>query len=464
MKKERTILNSLLNNDLYFKEVYPFLRADYFSGSDNYVEKELFKSIVGFVSIYNKPPTVDALKLMISDSSKDTEIKKESIEVLNEISSPLNVDLEFLLKDTEKFCKQMALENAIITSMEVIQGTSKKKQDVGSIPDIIREALSVSFDVNIGHDYTEDAEKRWEFYHSHVDRLPFDVEALNRVTGGGVPKKTLNVIVAGPNVGKSLAMCHLATHYLKSGKNVLYITMEMAEERISERIDANCLDMPLSNLKDLDKATYLKLMNNFKKNHPLGKLIVHEYPTVGASVLEFRRLLAELELKKAFKPDVIFVDYLNICASSRMKQNGTINSYTYIKAISEELRALGQEMECPIWTAAQVNRTNFSNSDMDMTGIAESFGINATADFILAIITTEELERMGKFLMKQLKNRYSDVTQNKRFYVGVDRSRMRLLDLGNDSEDTFESDEKQRGILDKGNENKFGGFYFGDEE
>lgn len=461
MKKERIILNSLLNNDSYFKEVYPFIKSEYFSGSDNYIEKEIFKSISSFISIYNKPPTIDALKLMVAESPKDSETKNEYVEVLNEISTPVQFDLNFLISDTEKFCKQMALENGIIHAMEVIQGKSKNKQDVGSIPDIMKDALSVSFQTDIGHDYVEDASKRWDFYHNKEDRIEFDVEFLNKITGGGIPKKTLNVLVAGPNVGKSLVMCSFASHYLRTNRNVLYLTMEMAEEKISERIDANILDLPLSNLKELDKNTFLKLVNKFKTNHPLGRLIVHEYPTVGASALDFRRLLNELELKKNFKPDVILVDYLNICSSSRIKQNGSVNSYTYIKAVSEELRSLGQEAECPIWTAAQVNRSNFSNSDMDMTGIAESFGINATADFILAIITTEELEQMGKFLMKQLKNRYSDVTRNKRFYVGVDRSRMRIFDIGPEAEDSFETDEKQRGILEK--ENKFN-FDFGDEE
>jgi len=448
LKTERIILNSIIHNEEYVKLVFPFIKAEYFLGSDNYYEREIFKQIKAFKDKYGNIPTYDTLRLIYSEMPMDEEKRQEYYAVLEDLKTPLDAELKYLVDLSEKFCQEKALEKALYDSIQVIQNKSEN-QTKHSIPDIIKQALSVSFKVDIGHDYIEDAPKRWEYYHNKEERLPFDIDYLNKITAGGVPKKSLNIIAAGPNVGKSLMLCHLAAHYLRLGKNILYITMEMATERIAQRIDANCLDLPLSTIEELDEKNYLKLINRFRSKYPLGKLIIHEYPTVGASIVDFDRLIQELKLKLNFSPDVIIVDYLNICASSRLKANVSGDSYTYVKAISEELRSLGQRYDCPVWSAVQINRTNYKNIDMDMTAIAESFGINATADFIIAMINSEELERLGKYLIKQLKNRYYDVTQHKRFYVGVDRSRMKLTDLGENSEDDYNEDEQDRGILNE---------------
>ena len=402
------------------------MRSDYFG--DN-TEKVVFKEIFEFVNKYKNLPTHESLVINFTESKSLTEVEvRDSIELLNEMhmSREEKVESKWLVEQTEKFCQDKAIYNAIMESVSILDDKNGIKPK-GEIPKLLSDALGVSFDQHIGHDYMSDYESRFDFYHKVESRVKFDLDIFNKITKGGLPTKTLNIALAGTGVGKSLFMCHVAGACLSQGQNVLYITLEMAEERIAERIDANLLNIDLNELQTMTKVDYerkFKVLQN--KAH--GKLIIKEYPTASASSLHFRALLSELHLKKNFVPDIIFIDYLNICASARIKAGGSVNSYTYIKSIAEELRGLAVEHNVPIVSATQTTRSGFSNSDVGLEDTSESFGLPATADFMFALITTEELQQLNQIMVKQLKNRYSDPNDNKRFVVGVDRGKMRLYD------------------------------------
>jgi archaellum biogenesis ATPase FlaH len=402
------------------------MRADYFG--DN-TEKVVFKEIFEFVNKYKNLPTHESLVINFTESKSLTEVEvRDSIELLNEmhLSREEKVESKWLVEQTEKFCQDKDIYNAIMESVSILDDKNGIKPK-GEIPKLLSDALGVSFDQHIGHDYMSDYESRFDFYHKVESRVKFDLDIFNKITKGGLPTKTLNIALAGTGVGKSLFMCHVAGACLSQGQNVLYITLEMAEERIAERIDANLLNIDLNELQTMTKEDYerkFKVLQN--KAH--GKLIIKEYPTASASSLHFRALLSELHLKKNFVPDIIFIDYLNICASARIKAGGSVNSYTYIKSIAEELRGLAVEHNVPIVSATQTTRSGFSNSDVGLEDTSESFGLPATADFMFALITTEELQQLNQIMVKQLKNRYSDPNNNKRFVVGVDRGKMRLYD------------------------------------
>ena len=431
---EQTILRNLLNDEKYMRKVLPFIKPDYFQG----VYRTLFKEAGKYVAKYNKLPTAETLIIELQETNMSDEQFQMAMDIVPQLYSGESIDENWLLNATEKWCQDRAIYNAVMESISIIDG----KHDTltkGALPDLLSKALGVGFDTAIGHDYIENVEERYEFYHTEEDRIPFDLEYFNKITKGGVPNKTLNIALAGTGVGKSLFMCHVAAAALVEGKNVLYITMEMAEERIAERIDANLLNVPIDQLDKLSKDMFTSKVADLARK-TTGKLIVKEYPTGSAHTGHFRGLLNELKLKKQFEPDIIFIDYLNICASSRMKgMGGAINSYTYIKAIAEELRGLGVEFEVPIFSATQTTRSGYSNSDVGLEDTSESFGLPATADLMFAIISTEELERDGQFMVKQLKNRYNDPTHHKRFVVGVDRSKMRLYDV-EESEQTLTDD------------------------
>ena len=428
MDIEKKILKNLITDQQYKSKVLPFLKEEYFS-TVNVSEKLVFKLINTFETTYNKSPTFDILRIELDNtngySDKVIESAHDYIKDLETDQS--KDDIDWLTKKSEEFCQERALYNAITSSIEIIKDS--KKANKGMIPEMLTDALAVSFDTNIGHDWEDEAELRYQFYHKKEDKIPFDLELFNKITNGGVSKKSLNVIMAGTGVGKSMFMCHLATHYLLVGKNVLYISLEMSEEKIAERVDANVLNMDIDDVKKLPEDIYLKKINAVK-NKKIGRLIMKEYPTTSASVLNFKALLNELNLKKGFKPDVIFVDYLNICASSRASPSGNINSYMYIKLIAEELRGMAVEYNLPIWTATQLNRTGFDSSDPDLTNTAESFGLPATADFMFALVSNDELEQLGQVLVKQLKNRYGEISvKNKRFVMGVNKARMKFFNL-----------------------------------
>ena len=422
---EQTILRNILTNERFMRKVLPFIKSDYFEG----VYKLLFKEIAGFVGKYNKLPTAESFKIELDQSSRfNDEMYQHAVEVIPNIFSNEKIDENWLLDTTEKWCQDRAVYNAIMESITIIDGKHQSLTK-NALPDILQKALAVSFDTNIGHDYIENAEQRYEFYHEQEERIPFDLDYFNKITKGGLPNKTLNIALAGTGVGKSLFMCHVAAATLTQGKNVLYITMEMSEERIAERIDANLLDVPIDQLENLSKEMLLGKVSTIA-SRTNGKLIIKEYPTGQANTSHFRALLNELKLKKNFKPDIIFIDYLNICASSRMKgMGGSINSYSYIKAIAEEIRGLAVEFNVPIVSATQTTRSGFSNSDVGLEDTSESFGLPATADLMFALIANEELNSLGQILVKQLKNRYNDPTQYKRFVLRVDRSKMRLEDV-----------------------------------
>lgn len=421
---EQTILRNILTNEKYMRKVLPFVSPDYFEG----VYKLLFKEVAGFVNKYNKLPTAESFKIELDQSSRfNDEMYQHAVEVIPNIFGVEKIDENWLLDTTEKWCQDRAVYNAIMESITIIDGKHQSLTK-NALPDILQKALAVSFDTNIGHDYIENAEQRYEFYHAQEERIPFDLEYFNKITKGGLPNKTLNIALAGTGVGKSLFMCHVAASTLTQGKNVLYITMEMSEERIAERIDANLLDVPIDQLENLSKEMLLNKVSTIA-SRTNGKLIIKEYPTGQANTSHFRALLNELKLKKNFKPDIIFIDYLNICSSSRMKgMGGAVNSYTYIKAIAEEIRGLAVEFNLPIVSATQTTRSGFSNSDVGLEDTSESFGLPATADLMFALISNEELNSLGQILVKQLKNRYNDPTQYKRFVLRVDRSKMRLTD------------------------------------
>ena len=422
---EQTILRNLLTDEKYMRKVLPFIKPDYFQG----VYRTLFKEAGKYVAKYNKLPTSETLIIELQESSNiSNEQFQMSTDIIPQLFTTEEIDHDWLLDSTEKWCQDRAIHNAIMESISIIDGKHDKLTK-GALPDLLSKALGVAFDTNVGHDYVENAEERYEFYHTEEDRISFDLEFFNKITKGGVPNKTLNIALAGTGVGKSLFMCHVAASALVDGKNVLYITMEMAEERIAERIDANLLNIPIDQLDKMSKDMFTKKVQDLSRK-TTGKLIVKEYPTGSAHSGHFRGLLNELKLKRRFEPDIIFIDYLNICASSRMKaMGGSINSYTYIKAIAEELRGLAVEFELPIFSATQTTRSGYSNTDIGLEDTSESFGLPATADLMFALISTEELEREGQMMVKQLKNRYNDPTQNKRFVIGVDRSKMRLFDV-----------------------------------
>ena len=422
---EQTILRNLLTDEDYMRKVLPFIKPDYFEG----IYRILFREAGKFVAKYNKLPNAESFKIELDQSDKlSDEQYNLAMDIVPQLFTGDKVDDKWLVDTTEKWCQDRAIYLAIMESISIIDGKHEKLTK-GALPDLLSNALGVGFDLKVGHDYVENAEDRYEFYHTEEDRLPFDLEYFNKITKGGIPRKTLNIALAGTGVGKSLFMCHVASSALVQGYNVLYITMEMAEERIAERIAANLLAVPIDQLDKLPKNTFsLKVQEIARKTQ--GKLIIKEYPTGSAHSGHFRALLNELKLKRQFEPDLIFIDYLNICASSRMKgMGGAINSYSYIKAIAEELRGLAVEFDIPIFSATQTTRSGFSNSDIGLEDTSESFELPATADLMFALITTEELERQGQFAVKQLKNRYNDPTQHKRFVIGVDRSKMRLYDV-----------------------------------
>jgi len=428
---EFVVLENLIYNDEYSRRVVPFLKSEYFH---NKQEKVLFESIRDFVVQYNSLPTKEAISINLDKSKSITEDEYKSIsDLLDSLEKKESLpDQEWLLKETENFCKDKAVYNAIMESIHIIDGKSASKTE-NAIPHILSEALSVSFDTHIGHDYIEDSDERFEFYHRVEQKVPFDLDFLNTITGGGTTPKTLNIIMAGTGVGKSLFMCHHAASCLSQNLNVLYITCEMAEERIAERIDANLMDISMDDLKDLPKQIYDSKLNT-KTAGITGKLIIKEYPTATANANHFRILLDELAMKKKFKPDIIFIDYLNICASARLKSGGNINTYQYVKSIAEELRGLAVEYNVPLWSATQTNRSGFSSTDVSLEDTSESFGLPATADFMIALIATEELDEQNQVLVKQLKNRYNDTALNRKFILGINRAKMKLYDVKKDQQ------------------------------
>jgi len=421
---ERTALSNLITNEDYARKVIPFLRSNYFKVRE---ERIVFEEIQKFVDKYKKIPTKTALEIEV-DNRKDLSQDDHSkiVKLITSLNST-DVDLEWLLETTEKFCKDKAIYNAIVDGVEIIEGKDKKRTP-DAIPDILTEALGVSFDNSVGHDYLADGQQRYDYYHKKEEKIPFDLEFFNKITKGGLPPKTLNIALAGTGVGKSLFMCHVASSCLAQGKNVLYITLEMAEEKIAERIDANMMNVEIKNLPELSKMMFDDKLTEIRKKTS-GKLIIKEYPTASAHSGHFRGLIKELAIKKSFKPDIVFIDYLNICASSRFKGGANINSYTIIKSIAEELRGLAVETNVPFMSATQTTRTGFVSSDIGLEDTSESFGLPATADLMFALISTEALEEIGQMQVKQLKNRYNDPSMNKRFVVGVDRSKMRLYDV-----------------------------------
>ena len=440
------ILNHLLNNEEFCRRVIPYIKKEYFEGS----HKTVFDLILSFVNKHNKLPTSKVLHLELRKINAPEDILNNAAALINEIQSKSDVDTEYLIRESEKWCRDKAVYNAIMESIQIIDGKDNVRTE-GAIPDILSTALGVSFDQAVGHDYIDNSEERYEFYNTKESRISFDLDYFNKITKGGLPNKTLNIALAGTGVGKSLFMCHCAASVLQQGKNVLYITMEMAEERIAERIDANLMDLPIEQLQRISKDAFESKIQKIA-TASIGKLIIKEYPTGAAHTGHFRALLNELKMKKNFKPDMIYIDYLNICASSRMRGlGGSINSYSYIKAIAEELRGLAVEFNVPIVSATQTTRSGYSNTDLGLEDTSESFGLPATADLMFALISTEELEELGQLLVKQLKNRYNDPTKYRRFVVGVDRSRMKLYDV----EESAQADLMSDPVPDKPI-NKFG--------
>ena len=441
---ETLILKNLIHNDEYARKVLPFLNKSYF---EEHRDKLLYEHIDEFINKYNNLPTKEALVIELENSTlNDSEFDSVTellthVEKQNTDDTP---DIQWLLETTERFCQDKAIYNAVVKSIKILDEPEKTQDDKGAIPELLTDALSVSFDPHIGHDYFLDSDDRYLFYHRVEKKIPFDLEFFNKITQGGLSTKTLNIALAGTGVGKSLFMCHQASSCLSQGHDVLYITLEMSEERIAERIDANLLNIALNDLVSLPKSMYEKKIEELKQKIK-GRLIIKEYPTAAAGTNHFRTLLNELNLKRNFTPDIIYVDYLNICSSSRIKTGQYVNSYSYIKAIAEELRGLAVEYDVPIMSATQTNRAGFQNTDVGLEDTSESFGLPATADFMFALITNENLEEAGQLLIKQLKNRYSDLTTNKKFLVGIDRAKMKLIDLG---------DESQADLVDTGKEEK----------
>ena len=443
MRLEQTILRNLVYNEDYLRKVLPFIKSEYFTDR---TDRTIFNEITSFADQYNSPPSIEAIGLAVKERRNLTDEEVERCETnLKEIEASKHEEskIQWLVDKTEQFCQEKAIYNAVLGSISILDGKDKTN-DKGSIPKILSDALAISFDSSVGHDYLEDSDSRYEFYHRTEERIPFDLDFFNKITKGGLPKKTLNIALAGTGVGKSLFMCHCAAGNLVLGKNVLYITMEMAQEKIAERIDANLLNTNLDDLIDLPKEMYDKKIARLREK-TVGKLIVKEYPTASASSLHFRTLLNELNLKKNFIPDIIYIDYLNICCSARIKAAANVNSYTYVKAIAEELRGLAVEFGVPIVSATQTTRSGFSSSDPGLEDTSESFGLPATADLMFALVSSEELEELGQIMVKQLKNRYADPTFHKRFTLGIDRAKMRLYDV---------EQSAQEGLADAGHTDK----------
>jgi len=442
MQIENTIFSNLLFNEDYARKTIPFLKEEYFS---NQADKVLFSLISEYVHKYNAFPSKEALAIDLSNKVGVSELTfKEVADNISKLDIDKDTKLDWLIDQTEKFCQEKAVYNAIMQSIQILDD-KKTTEGKGSIPKILSDALGVSFDPHIGHDFIDDADSRFEFYHKKEVRLPFDLEYFNKITGGGLPKKTLNICLAGTGVGKSLFMCHLAASHLLQGYNALYITLEMAEERIAERIDANLLDVTLDDLKVIPKDIYDKKIDRVK-GKTAGKLIIKEYPTASAGSANFRYLINELKIKRNFTPDVIFIDYLNICSSSRIRHGANVNSYTLVKAIAEELRGLAVEFNVPIISATQTTRSGYSNSDLGLEDTSESFGLPATADFMFGLSTSEELEALGQIMVKQLKNRYNDPGNNRRFVLGIDRAKMRLYNVEQSAQDLTDD----RPVMDNG--------------
>ena len=433
----------MIHNEDFTRKVIPFIKTEYFQDG---VEKVVFETIWNYVENYKANPTIETLVIDVQKVVQNEEQHKACLEYIEKIS-PGNSDQEWLIKETEEWCKERAVYNAILNGIHIIDGKDKKRTPE-VLPSILSEALAVSFDTNIGHDYTEQSEDRFEFYHAKEDKIPFDLDFFNKITKGGLPNKTLNVALAGTGVGKSLFMVHVASNCLMQGKNVLYISLEMAEERIAERIDANLMNVTMDDLRDLPRHMYENKFERIQKKTQ-GKLIIKEYPTASAHCGHFRSLLNELKLKKDFSPDILFIDYINICASSRFK-SGIVNSYTYIKAIAEEMRGLAVEFGIPIVSATQTTRQGFVSTDIGLEDTSESFGLPATADLMFALISTDELQELNQMVVKQLKNRYADPTANKRFIIGVDRSKMKLYDVAQAGQDDLvDTGQEENSIEDR---------------
>ena len=438
MRIENVIFGNLVNNEEYARKVIPFLKSDYFT--DN-VDRAIFELVESYIAKYNTFPSKEALSIDLGNKTGLTDDQFKSAEtIISELVKSEDNDVTWLIDSTEKFCKDKALYNALMESIKLVDDSQRKDSiSVGSIPQILTDALAVSFDQSIGHDFLDDSDARYDFYHRTEVKVPFDLDFFNKITKGGLPRKTLNIALAGTGVGKSLFMCHCAAGNLIAGLNVLYITMEMAEEKIAERIDTNLLGMTTDDLRELPKTTYDTLMGRVKKRSK-GKLIVKEYPTACAGSANFRHLINELKIKKNFVPDIIYIDYLNICTSSRIKAGSNVNSYTMIKAIAEELRGLAVECNVPIVSATQTTRTGYSSSDVGLEDTSESFGLPATADFMFALISSEELQQLGQIMVKQLKNRYGDPAVHKRFVIGVDYSKMKLYNTEESAQDDLVDD------------------------
>ena len=434
---ESTIIKNLVGDDTYVRKVIPYIKPEYFN---EYSDKILFDIINNFVVTYGQTPTKEVLSIEVDNRKDLNEDSYKQLQVKIDDIDNTEVDSQWLLDSTEKWCKQRAVYLALLDSVKIADGQDEKRTE-DAIPSILQEALAVSFDDHIGHDYIEDYADRFDFYHRNESKIPFDLSLFNKITKGGIPNKTLNVALAGTGVGKSLFMCHMAAASLLQGKNVLYITLEMAEEKIAERIDANLLNVNIKDIEDLPEQLFESKVTRLAQKTN-GKLIIKEYPTASAHSGHFKALLNDLSLKKSFKPDIIFIDYLNICASSRYK-GALVNSYTYVKAIAEELRGLAVEFDLPIVSATQTTRSGYGSSDVDLTDTSESFGLPATADLMFALISTEELENINQIMVKQLKNRYNDINLFKRFVVGIDRAKMRLYDV---------EDSAQVDIVDSGQE------------
>tara|TARA_Y100001949_G_scaffold87743_1_gene74159 strand:+ start:470 stop:1879 length:1410 start_codon:yes stop_codon:yes gene_type:complete len=460
---ERLILSHLIHNENFSRKVVPYVKSEYFEDPP---EKLVFKLIQEYILKHNDLPTKQSLLIDLDqiDGIHETEYTKSN-EIINTLDKPSDFKdiTPWLLEQSETFCQDKAIYNAVVNAIAILEGNEKTHLSKGAIPTVLSDALAVSFDPHVGHDFIEDAEDRFDFYHRVEEKLEFDLELFNKITKGGLPKKTLNICLAGTGVGKSLFMCHQAASCLSINKNVLYITLEMAEERIAERIDANLLDIPMDQLEEIPRDMYKKKIDKLK-GKTNGKIIIKEYPTASASALHFKNLLGELNLKRNFVPDIIFIDYLNICTSSRIRAGANVNSYTYIKSIAEELRGLAVEHNVPIMSATQTTRTGFTSTDIGLEDTSESFGLPATADFMFALISSEEMEELNQMLVKQLKNRYNDPTSYRKFIIGVDRSKMRLYDVdqkaqediadsGQDDEPLFDisTDNRHRNKADFGN-------------
>ena len=438
---ETTILRNLIFNEEYSRKVIPFIQPAYF---EKRTEKIIYEEITKFIIKYGSSITIEALNI---ETEGRTDLSEDEVKEVRDINNSLTssvVENQWLIDTTEKWCRDRAIYLALMESIALADGQDETKGR-DAIPTILSDALAVSFDNHIGHDYLQDYDERYESYHRKEDKIPFDLEFFDKITKGGLPNKTLNIALAGTGVGKSLFMCHVASSVLLQGKNVLYITLEMAEEKIAERIDANLLNVPIQDITDLPRPMFENKVNNISKKTQ-GSLIIKEYPTASAHSGHFKALLNELALKKSFKPDIIFIDYLNICSSSRYRAGSNVNSYSFIKAIAEELRGLAVETNLPIVSATQTTRSGFGSSDVDLTDTSESFGLPATADLMFALISTEELEALNQIMVKQLKNRYNDPTIFKRFVIGIDRAKMRLYDV---------EQKAQEDILDSGQEEEY---------